>query len=89
MNLECPSCHQATIPVWRKLFLGPATSAACPSCGSRISVPYWAMLAAIPFAAGFVAAQVVGSFAVAAGLVIAGSLVMAWIHYKFVPLIVK
>jgi len=47
------------------------------------------MLAAIPFGLGLVAAQLVGSFAVAAALVIAGSLVMAWIHYKLVPLIVK
>ena len=88
-KLECPNCHQKTIPVWRKMCLGPATRAACPNCGSPVSVPRSAMLGVIPFAVAFVAAQLVGSLVVGAVLVAVGILTMFWIHYKFVPLIVK
>ena len=88
-KLECPNCHQKTIPVWRKMFLGPASRVTCSNCGSRISVSYVALLAGIPFLIALVAAQIVGSLAVAAILLVVGALVMSWIHYKFVPLIVK
>ena len=88
-KLECPSCHHKTVPVWRKMFLGPATWATCPSCGSRYSVPWSAMLAAIPFLIAIFAAQAIGSLAVAAGLLVVGALLMTWIHYQFIPLIAK
>jgi len=88
-NLECPNCHQQTIPLWRKMFLGPAASVKCTNCGSRISVPYSAMLAVAPFAIAIAAAQVVGSIAIAGTVLVIGALVMCWIHYQFVPLIVK
>jgi hypothetical protein len=87
--LDCPSCHQPAIPLWRKMCLGPATSAKCPNCGARYSVPYSSMLAIIPFLIAAVAAQVVGSIVVAAVLVIVGAAVMSWIYWKFVPLIAK
>jgi prepilin signal peptidase PulO-like enzyme (type II secretory pathway) len=88
-NLECPNCHQKTISLWRKMFLGPARSATCPSCGSRISVPFAAMLAVIPFLIAIIAAGMVGSGTLAAVVLVAGFLTMSWIHYKFIPLIVK
>jgi hypothetical protein len=88
-NRECPNCHQQAIPLWRKMCLGPATSAACANCGTRVSVPYSAMLAVIPFLIAIVAAQFVGSIVLAGALLIVAALVMCWIHYKFVPLIVK
>jgi len=88
-KLECPNCHQQAISMWQKMCLGPGRAIPCPQCGSRLSVPYWAMLAVIPFAIGFIAAQLVGSAAVGVVLVVLGFLVMAWIHYQFVPLIVK
>jgi hypothetical protein len=87
---ECPNCHQKAMPLWRKMCLGPATSAACANCGTRVSVPYSSMLTVIPFLIAIVAARFVGSTAIAAVvLVIAGALVMGWLHYQFVPLIVK
>jgi ribosomal protein S27E len=88
-DLECPNCHQKTIPLWRKMFLGPATSVKCAKCGARVSVPYSAMLAVIPFLIAIVAAQFVGSIVLAGALLVVAVLVMCWIHYKFVPLIVK
>ena len=87
--LECPNCHQKAIAVWRKMCLGPGRAISCPNCGSRLSVPWLAMLAVFPFAFGFIAAQLVASFAVAAVVFVVGALVMGWIHYQFVPLIVK
>ena len=88
-NLECPSCHQKSVPVWRKLCLGPAVPTTCANCGSRIGVPWVSMLEIIPLLIAFVAAQVIGSLAVGAVIVVVGMLTMAWIHYKFVPLVVK
>jgi prepilin signal peptidase PulO-like enzyme (type II secretory pathway) len=88
-DLECPKCHQKTIPLWRKMCLGPATGTTCAKCGSKVSVPYSSMIALVPFLIAIVAAQMIGSLAVAAFLVIGGVLAMCWFHYKFVPLIVK
>jgi uncharacterized protein (DUF983 family) len=88
-KLECPNCHQKTIPLWRKLLLGPATRTTCANCGSGVSVPYLSMLAAVPFLIAIVAAQAVGSTGIAAAALAIGVLVMLWIYYQFVPLIVK
>ena len=77
------------MPLWRKLFLGPATSAACQNCGTRVSVPYSSMLTAVPFLIAVTAVQFVGSVPLAVVLVVIAALVMGWLHYQFVPLIVK
>ena len=47
------------------------------------------MAAVIPFVIALAAARAVGSFGVAAIVLVAGVLAMFWIHYKYVPLIVK
>jgi hypothetical protein len=47
------------------------------------------MLAVIPFLIAIIAAGMVGSSALKVVLVIVGFLAICWIHYKFVPLIVK
>ena len=88
-KLECPKCHQKTVPVWRKMRLGPAKSVTCPNCGSRIGVPFAAMLAVIPFLIAIIAAGMVGSLALKVVLLVVGFLALLWIHYKFVPLTVK
>jgi hypothetical protein len=61
----------------------------CPGCGSRIGVPFAAMLAVIPFLIAIIAAGMVGSLALKVCVVIVGFLAMGWFHYKFIPLIVK
>ena len=87
-KLECPNCHQKTIPLWRKMCLGPATSTTCANCGASMSVPYAAMLAAVPFLGAALVAQAV-AWPVAVTLVIAGAVALFALYYKFVPLIVK
>ena len=47
------------------------------------------MVAVIPFLIAMVAAQAVGSFGVGAVVLVVGILAMCWIHYQFIPLIVK
>jgi hypothetical protein len=47
------------------------------------------MLTVIPFLIAIVAAQFVGPTAIAAVVLVIGALVMGWLHYQFVPLIVK
>ena len=75
--------------LWRKMCLGPATAATCQNCGTRLSVPYTSMLAVIPFLIAIVAAQILGSTVTAVVVLVIGALVMSWLHYQFVPLIVK
>ncbi len=88
-KLECPACHQKTIPVWRKMCLGPATSTSCSNCAKRISVPYSGMWTIIPFLVVFAASQFVPSAAASVALILAGIALMCWLNYKYVPLIVK
>jgi hypothetical protein len=71
------------------MFLGPAISAKCGSCGGAVSVPWSAMWAGIPFFVPIVIAPFVGSTLVASALLIVGAAVMAWLHFRYVPLIAK
>lgn len=88
-KLECPRCHQRTIPAWRKQVLGPATSATCPGCGGKVGVPIAALLSATPFLAALIAVQFINPVAVSAVVLVAGAVTMAWLHHKYVPLIPK
>jgi|SoiMethySBSTD1v2_1073268.scaffolds.fasta_scaffold1060066_2 hypothetical protein len=87
--LECPHCHKPAIPVWRKLFLGPATAATCSACGGAVSVPWSGFWVIVPFLVAIVAAGFVSSTLIAAAFWIAGGVVMSWLHYRYVPLIAK
>ncbi len=51
MKLTCPHCGQRAMTGARKLGLGPAFSAACRSCGKKLSVPKSATAACIPLLA--------------------------------------
>ena len=86
--LECPHCHQPGIPAWRKMCLGPATSAKCGNCGGAVSVPWSAMWAGTPF---FVAILTVPwvSYPIAGALLVTGGVAMTWLHQRYVPLIAK
>jgi len=88
-KLECPRCHQRTIPAWRKQVLGPATSATCPGCGGKVGVPMAAILSATPFFAALIAFQFIESFALGAAVLVVGAVAMAWLHQTYVPLIPK
>ena len=88
-KLECPKCHQNTIPLWRKMCLGPATRTTCSNCGAHVSVPVSSMIAMMPFLIAIVAAQAVGSIELSAVVLLIGVLAMCWIHYRFVLLVVK
>jgi len=67
--------------------LGPATSAKCGNCGGAVSVPWSSMLAVTPLLAAIVMSAFVSSTLVTAALFIVGAAVMAWLHYRYVPLI--
>jgi hypothetical protein len=88
-ELECPRCHQKSIPAWRKQCLGPMSSATCPSCHGRLSIPLSAIWITTPFLAAAVASIYIESFAISAVLVVAGFLAMCWLNHKYVPLIPK
>jgi hypothetical protein len=77
------------MPFWRKQVLGPIAYATCRSCGGRVGVPGSSMWVAIPFLVAIVIAAFVSSTLIAAALWIVGGAVMAWLHYRYVPLIAK
>jgi hypothetical protein len=87
--LECPHCHQPGIPVWRKMCLGPATSAKCDNCGGAVSVPWSSFFAVSPLLAAIVLSAFVSSTLATAAIILVGAAVMAWLHYRYVPLIAE
>jgi hypothetical protein len=77
------------MPLWRKQILGPAAYATCRSCGGAVGVPWSGMWVMIPFLVAIVIAAFVTSTLITVALWIAGGAVMAWLHYRYVPLIAK
>ncbi|HSD38844.1 MAG TPA: hypothetical protein VLC92_15135 [Rhodocyclaceae bacterium] len=82
----CPHCSKRAISFLRKSYLGPATSATCQHCGNKVSVPFSAMLAVIPFVAGILGSSVIGLVAGKYFVVALGFVVMAYVHHRYVPL---
>ena len=69
----CPYCNQEAFSFWRKSFLGPARTAACGSCGRKVSVSWVSLLGTIPLLAGLFACALLGGsllgiLALAAGI---------------------
>ena len=88
-RLECPNCHQKTIPVWRKMLLGLGSWITCTNCHTRLYVGSWTIYAVlVPAMIAFVVAQQVGSIVIARVVALVAILAITWIFYKL-PLIVK
>ncbi len=85
-KLECPHCREPGIPWGRKLTLGPAVSTRCKVCDKKVSVPWAAILAIVPFVLAIVAWEVLDSMALWGGLLLAGFAVSCFIHMYWVPL---
>lgn len=84
----CPHCGQACLSFWRKQALGPATSAACGSCGKRVSVGPGALLSILPIVAAFIIArQLAWPAAAGVALLLAGACLAAFVSHRFVPLV--
>ena len=49
VQYRCPHCGNDCISGLRKTFLGPFVATSCSSCGKRVSVPYWSMVAMVPW----------------------------------------
>jgi len=47
MTHRCPYCGREGISAFRKLWIGPATSAHCSECGGRVTVPWGRSLLAL------------------------------------------
>ncbi|MFL6306600.1 MAG: hypothetical protein ACJ72H_23955 [Candidatus Sulfotelmatobacter sp.] len=78
-----------SVPVWTKLFTGPGRTIACPEGQGRLSVPASGILIIIPVIATAIASIYIDSLAAGFALIVAGSAVTAFLHYKFVPLIAR
>jgi hypothetical protein len=101
-GLTCPVCGKYCLSAARKLFLGPARSVPCASCGARVSVPWLpsillSLLASVaPIVSGAFALTIVGNFSSVYALVgafivgaVIGALPFLWASYRFVPLVVR
>ena len=71
----------------RKSFLGPALSSPCSHCGKRVSVPWLAVGAVVPFVVGIRLAVYLGYSWQAALVVLAGVGAMFAVHAFLVPLV--
>ena len=61
---RCPFCNKIGVSIWRKSWLGPATSINCKECRGKVGVSYSAIFAVIPF----IIATSVATFIGATGL---------------------
>lgn len=86
-KLLCPYCSCPAISWARKMYLGSATSAACRSCGKKVTIPYWAMVSVVPFLIALVAIQHTQSLLLQAALVLGSLGAMFSIHTFWVPLV--
>jgi hypothetical protein len=48
-SYPCPHCNQITIPLWRRLCLGPAWPTTCSTCNKMVGVPWSSMWLALAF----------------------------------------
>lgn len=88
-KLSCPSCGALSIPAFRKFRIGPLTYTRCPSCNAKISVPWLALLAVMPFVGAILLAPHLPSFWLAGTAIVSGFALYAVIHQRYVPLITK
>lgn len=85
--LKCPHCNQQAMTQFRKSYLGPAVSTSCKSCGKKISVSWFAVLAAVPFPLGMALAAWTAPSLLAIPIFLAGLAAMFVLHAKCVPLV--
>jgi hypothetical protein len=96
--LDCPHCGNPAMSAAKKLWVGPARTVRCKSCGQPVSVAWlqsglvlslgWApflIVALFPVVTGVAAPLWVDIAAVAAFLI--GLVAMFWLYVKFVPLV--
>lgn len=94
---ECPICHKLGISFWRKLCLGPALPTTCSQCGKKVGVPYYSLVASVPFVISLIylymfkvdlSSQYIFKVDIALGAALMGSFMFYVVmHLKFVPLI--
>lgn len=68
--------------------MGPGDSTTCRACGGKVGVPYWSVVAVIPFLAAIPLAELTDmSDVLKIAALIVGFAIMSVIHMKLVPLI--
>jgi len=100
--LQCPACGKQCLSSSRKLFLAPARSISCASCGARVSVTWFASMALIALQScvmvvtGVLALMLASPFSslytpiviFALGSAV-GTAPFLWAYVRFVPLVVR
>jgi prepilin signal peptidase PulO-like enzyme (type II secretory pathway) len=90
----CPHCNaNPCLPLWRKLFMGPTSTARCQTCGYRVGLDVQrACLAMLPtvvavIAAAFAAvAGALQALVLIAGLLLLGPILTFMLNDSWVPL---
>lgn len=85
-TLDCRHCGKPGITLTRKIWLGPAARATCRTCGKKVSVPYTAMLAHVPFGVAILLSPVAEPFWAKVAVLVVGFTVMSVVHMRWVPL---
>jgi len=83
----CPHCGQTAFPLWRKLLLGPAASAKCRHCGTRLGVhkrKAWAVM--LPAILVIIGANWVPDTSIAVAILLLDVIVLFVVYAVRVPL---
>jgi len=87
MHNRCPHCGETAFPTWRKLLLGPAASAKCRQCGTRLGVDKrkaWAVM--LPAIFVIIAANWIPDTALAVTVLLLDVVVLFVVYAAWVPL---
>jgi len=83
----CPYCGQQALTARQKSTLGPVRSVPCQSCGKRVSVSRWSILAVVPFLIGIGAAWYLEASPLGIAALVVGVIAMFAVHEYAVPLV--
>lgn len=88
--LECPNCHEKTIPKSKRFWIGPIRSIRCDNCDAKVSIPYSSLFYITIYLLLMIVFPRLGiSPYITIALTIITCVAFLFLHYKFVPLIIK
>jgi len=86
--LACPYCHQPAMSRWEKLKTRPRDARDCRSCGKKVSVPLWSILAILlPIAVGAFIADGTKSLALGSAAILFSAFAAVCCYLYAVPLV--
>jgi len=87
---KCPNCDEKTISNYSKLLIGPVRSVSCKKCNASISIPYISLFFTVIYFVMILLVTKLNMFWMnQISILISSCVVFIYLHYRFVPLIIK